>query len=122
MKQWYAGHMSCDFLKFKSGEQVFYRKAEFQHPLQVGPVFIVFRTTIPASFRFTQSMGLLSILSPWPNNVNPKPAPEDKNLEIEIAYLQYLKKNPVLRRHSQEEKQRILSQRRFQPVQLPTTT
>lgn len=111
MKQWYAGRMRQDLLGFKQGEMVYYRRAETKRPLKVGPVFILFRTVNARSIRICESLGIRELLSPWPNGVNPTPAPPSKNEEIEHSYQSYLETHPLAPRHSAAETHRILSAR-----------
>jgi hypothetical protein len=92
--QWYAGFIKDKFLDFKPETQVFYRRAHFQSPLKGGNVFIIFDMENKRSFRIFESLGVKSVLNPWPNNVNPKPAPEKNNVQIEHAYQRFLEKHP----------------------------
>ena len=110
-KHWYAGSLVDSLLDFKAGDTVAIRRAIQHQPLLVGPVLILFRRKNPYSVRFAESMGVRSMILLFPNNVDPKPAPEALNQEIEEAYQNYLKVRPIAKRlpEAERRKTRFLS-------------
>lgn len=95
-RQWYAARITEPLLGFDVGDIVYIRKAVYATPLTVGPVVILFHARSARSVRVADQYGKPYKL--LPNNVNPLPAPPEKNAAIEEAYREFRKSNPLHKR------------------------
>jgi hypothetical protein len=96
LKTWYAAKMTMKLGKLEVGDIVYVRRLAPKEPLAVGPVIILFQAKTMRSQRVADSFGRVCNL--LPNNVNPEPAPREKNEEIEKAYRKFKKLNPIAER------------------------
>lgn len=90
-RKWYAAQMTEKLGKFVQDEVVYVRR--FRGDLAAGPVLILFQVKGWKSARVADSYGRVCKLI-----ANHDPAPPGKNIEIELAYREYLKENPPAKR------------------------
>lgn len=105
-KTWYAGRLTTPMLGLGTGELVAIRRAAYNAPLRVGPVLILFRRSKPCSIRFCESMGVNNVIQLFPNNINPRPAPDGLQQEIEEAYQKYIVSHPIAKRLPEAERRK----------------
>lgn len=100
-KTWYLCYMKSKLLHLDAGKY-YIRRLSLTRPLAVGQVWILFHPKKGISLRLSEGALPEEFLDLYPNNVNPMPAPEERNALVESQFKEWLVHHPVAKRFSPE--------------------